>query len=186
MSQKGLIQGGGGSAVPAVFLVSNSDFNSEDACDHSWCQQLVLTWRGCFGIKTNSVSRHNKVVEMHVFWCSATRCHLGLWGTDCLLHLNICSLLPSFIDRIYDTIQIHLSSRFVLVASWLLKLKVQLSDILCRSIVFVFLILFSPFFPHTGPLTRYLETGCSESNRTWQSGRYPWEFATKYFGEDLH
>ncbi len=45
----------------------------------------------------------------------------------------------------------------------------------CRSIVFAFLILFFfPFFvPDTGPLTRYLKTGCSESVQTWQSGRSP-------------
>ncbi len=54
----------------------------------------------------------------------------------------------------------------------------------CRSIVFAFLILFF-FFPFfflaTGPLTRYLKTGCSESDQTWQSGRSPWGLATEYF-----
>ncbi len=39
---------------------------------------------------------------------------------------------------------------------------------------FAFLVLFFIFFySATGPLTRYLETGCSESDQTWQSGRSP-------------
>ncbi len=57
----------------------------------------------------------------------------------------------------------------------------------CRSIVFASLILFFFLFfffflvPTTGQLTRYLTTGCSESDQTWQSDRSPWGLATEYF-----
>ncbi len=43
-------------------------------------------------------------------------------------------------------------------------------------LLFLFFFFFSYFFFFdlaTGPLTRYLETGCSESDQTWQSGRSP-------------
>ena len=44
------------------------------------------------------------------------------------------------------------------------------ADLLFLLILFFFF----PFFvPATGPLTRYLKTGCSESDQTWQSGRSP-------------
>ena len=48
------------------------------------------------------------------------------------------------------------------------------TEYLCRSIVFAILIFFS--------LTRYLETGCSESDGTWQWGLPP----PNICGDDLH
>ncbi len=45
------------------------------------------------------------------------------------------------------------------------------ADLLLLLFLFFFFLFF--FVPATGPLTRYLKTGCSESDQTWQSGRSP-------------
>ncbi len=52
------------------------------------------------------------------------------------------------------------------------------------DLLFLLFLFFPPpffFVPATGPLTRYLKTGCSQSNQTWQYGRSPWGLATEYF-----